>query len=202
MTSISPSSTNENGRRWDLHTPRGTVSCRYVVHATNGYASHLLPHLSGPNGIIPTRGQIIATRSSASSAELTDSAWVSNSAFEYWFPRPTQSPNDRPLVILGGAREVPNNFEFYETDDSVLVRNVGVGLRGFLPQIFPEKFKEGQEPEKEWVSAICSTSLEMTLCFALAGWNLDWNTWFYEDRSPFCKLFYKFNLTQQSSHEM
>lgn len=38
---------NDLQRRWSLHTPRGTVDCAYVVHATNGYAAHLLPFLSG-----------------------------------------------------------------------------------------------------------------------------------------------------------
>ena len=33
--------------RWKLQTPRGSISCNYIVHATNGYAAHLLPFLSG-----------------------------------------------------------------------------------------------------------------------------------------------------------
>ena len=34
-------------RRWKLQTPRGSISCNYIVHATNGYAAHLLPFLAG-----------------------------------------------------------------------------------------------------------------------------------------------------------
>ena len=34
-------------RRWKLQTPRGSIACNYVVHATNGYAGHLLPFLAG-----------------------------------------------------------------------------------------------------------------------------------------------------------
>ncbi|KAF8152278.1 FAD dependent oxidoreductase [Crassisporium funariophilum] len=34
-------------RRWRLQTPRGPVNCSYIVHATNGYAAHLLPFLAG-----------------------------------------------------------------------------------------------------------------------------------------------------------
>ncbi|KIM44357.1 hypothetical protein M413DRAFT_379691 [Hebeloma cylindrosporum] len=33
-------------KRWTLQTPRGAVSCSYVIHATNAYAGHLLPFLS------------------------------------------------------------------------------------------------------------------------------------------------------------
>jgi hypothetical protein len=82
---------------------------------------------------------------------MTDSAWVANSAFEYWFPRPTSSLSDRPLIIFGGAREVPKNFEFYQTDDSVVIDEVGKGLRKYLPRLFPGKFEDDQEPVKEWV---------------------------------------------------
>jgi len=137
-------------RRWAIHTPRGDVTCKYVLHATNGYASHLLPHLQ----IIPTRGQVIATRASVPSSDITDSAWVSNAALEYWFPRPTPSPSDCPLIILGGAREVPQNFEFYEVDDSVVVDDIGKGLRKILPRLFPGKFDEAQKPEKEWTGIL------------------------------------------------
>ena len=34
-------------RRWKLQTPRGSIACNYVVHATNAYAGHLLPFLAG-----------------------------------------------------------------------------------------------------------------------------------------------------------
>jgi len=79
---------------------------------------------------------------------------VSNAALEYWFPRPTLTPTERPLIIFGGAREVPHNFEFHETDDSVVIDEVGKGLRKYLPRLFPGKFKEGQEPEKEWTGIL------------------------------------------------
>lgn len=50
---------------WHLSTPRGHVKAKRVVHATNAYASHLLPQLvrSGSRRmIVPTRGQVIAAR--------------------------------------------------------------------------------------------------------------------------------------------
>ncbi|ETW78513.1 hypothetical protein HETIRDRAFT_459844 [Heterobasidion irregulare TC 32-1] len=157
VTSILPNAfTSDSGmpsRRWILQTPRGFVSCSYVIHATNAYASHLLPHLTGPHGIVPTRGQIIAIRANATAAELTTSGWTGNEGFEYWFPRPLKAEDkDRhPLVILGGGREnSKDRFEIDETDDSVVNEDVGKALRGFLPGVFPGKFAEGREPEMEW----------------------------------------------------
>ena len=61
---------SQKSNQWTLRTPRGDVSCRYVIHATNVYASHLLPFLAGIKntqrldslprgayGILPMRGQ-------------------------------------------------------------------------------------------------------------------------------------------------
>ena len=102
VTPIPPSS----GYRWKLSTPRGDIKCAYVVHATNGYASYLLPHMAGPSGIVPTRGQVMSVRAAAPAGEITSSGWTSNTGFEYWFPRPPRSLRDPPLIILGGGREV------------------------------------------------------------------------------------------------
>lgn len=161
VTSVTPinSDTSSSSRhRWNVHTPRGSVTCNVVLHATNGYASHLLPHMTGPEGIIPTRGQIIGTRANVSASELTRSGWGGNDGFEYWFPRPVklksegEENEEKPLVILGGGREVSKpKFELYETDDSVINTSVGHALRAFLPAVFPGKFDKKQEPEWQWV---------------------------------------------------
>ncbi|CAH0034758.1 unnamed protein product, partial [Clonostachys rhizophaga] len=44
--------------RWDVHTPRGTISTETVVHCTNAYAGYLLPHLA--DFVIPQRSQVHA----------------------------------------------------------------------------------------------------------------------------------------------
>lgn len=51
-------------RRWMLHTPRGGVSCSYVIHATNAYAGHLLPFLSESNGRMDAHEETIPWSSS------------------------------------------------------------------------------------------------------------------------------------------
>jgi len=142
--------------RWNLTTPRGSVKCSYVLHATNAYASHLLPHMRGPAGIIPTRGQVIAVRAAASLDSLSRNSWDSDN--EYWFPRPLKDGEEHPLVILGGARKVAPSYELYETDDSVVNPQVGKELRTFLPSIFPGKYEDGREPEMEWTGIMGYTT--------------------------------------------
>ncbi len=148
VTSISPALGVE-GRRWNVSTPRGTITSSYVLHATNAYVSHLLPHLHGPDGVVPGRGQIIATRAAV---DLPKTAFAANEGFEYWFPRPVKNPGERPLIILGGGREIREQYELYETDDSKVNDTISHAMRKFLPSVFPGKFEEGREPEMEWVS--------------------------------------------------
>ncbi|KAJ7148514.1 FAD dependent oxidoreductase [Mycena crocata] len=157
-TSISPAEAS-SGRRWAVETPRGVLNCSYVIHATNAYASHILPHLAGPNaGIVPTRGQVIATRAAVSSKELGKCSWDGNEGFEYWFPRPLRSEDsEKPLVILGGAREVLPDFGYHQTDDSSVDGSVGASLRKFLPAAYPAK---EQEPEYEWTGIMGFTRLK------------------------------------------
>lgn len=162
VTSISASEPSAR-HRWTLLTPRGPVQCSYVLHATNAYAAHLLPWMHGPDGIVPTRGQVLAVRANTPDA-LGRSGYVGNDGLEYWFPR--QRP-DLPLrsdgaagatekgqlILLGGGREATKDrgFEFYQADDSVVNPEVGDALRRFLPVVFPGKFDENSTVEMEWV---------------------------------------------------
>ncbi|KAJ4479828.1 FAD dependent oxidoreductase [Lentinula lateritia] len=125
---VERNSETTNSHRWKLHTPRGLISCSYVVHATNAYASHLIPHLRGSVGIVPTRGQVVAVRGTS----------LDKLSLE------------RPLYILGGGREVESRFAHGEIDDSKSNEEVAQVLREFLPGLFPGKFERGMEPEMEW----------------------------------------------------
>ena len=122
------------------------------MHATNSYVSHLLPHLYGPEGVVPTRGQAMALRAAATPDVITKAAWASNEGFEYWFPRPVKAGEATPLVILGGGREVAKpRYELYEVDDAMCNEDVSMAMRKFLSSVFPGKYDEGREPEIEWV---------------------------------------------------
>ncbi|KAG2141859.1 FAD dependent oxidoreductase [Suillus clintonianus] len=145
-----PSDVQSLIRPYIVSTPRGTISCSRVIHATNGYASHLLPFLAGR--IVPTRGQVMATRAAVSMDQIKTYAWGDDGGSEYWFPRPVPKGSDeKPLVILGGARRLAiAPFELNVQDDSVVCDVIGKSLRNFLPSVFPGKFDSGREPEMEW----------------------------------------------------
>ncbi len=117
--------------------------------------------MAGPDGVIPTRGQVMAIRAAAPLSEVTKVGWSGNEGFEYWFPRPLTHPSisdhsegddQRPVVILGGGREaMMPSYELYEADDSTVDKKVGEAMRKFLPAVFPGKYEIGREPEMEWV---------------------------------------------------
>ncbi|PFH49162.1 hypothetical protein AMATHDRAFT_148211 [Amanita thiersii Skay4041] len=126
-------------RRWTLHTPRGQIQCSSILHATNAYASHLLPSLSST--IIPTRGQVVAidlpTSNTITPSFPLAGSWGANEGYEYWFPRPPQSNSNTTTVILGGGRETARPaFEAHQTDDSTINTRVSETLHAFLPRIF------------------------------------------------------------------
>lgn len=66
---------------YDVHTPRGTIRTRLVVHATNAYTSHLLPHLTGPEGIVPVRGQVTAIRADVGYIHEGDARGITRTAW-------------------------------------------------------------------------------------------------------------------------
>ncbi|CUA68084.1 hypothetical protein RSOLAG22IIIB_03322 [Rhizoctonia solani] len=137
--------------RWLVVTQRGNIKARYVVHATNAYASHLLPQLTGPTkGIVPTRAQCMAARGSIEAREWPVVGWGGNEGYEYWFARPPAKASEKTLVILGGGREtaIPDH-EYNIADDSSLNPVVSQSLRKFLPRLYPGDFEES-EPEMEW----------------------------------------------------
>lgn len=151
MTAVRQLPTNGDTHQWELETPRGPVACTHVVHATNAYAPALLPQLGGLGGIVPTRGQAISIRAAVPAREFSLSGFTANHGLEYWFMRPGSAPDERPLIILGGARLAEGSSRNATTDDSVLDPAVGRALRLFLPGMFPGKFEKGVEPEMEWV---------------------------------------------------
>ncbi|KAG2072464.1 FAD dependent oxidoreductase [Suillus decipiens] len=152
--------TIDNSSTYAVVTNRGSISCSHVVHATNGYVSHLLPFLAGPDGIIPTRGQVMATRASVGADQIKIPSWSGNEGFAYWFPRPVTHDSEKPLIIVGGGREaVAPGYELYVDDDSETHPLAGKALREFLPSVFEGKYDPDSKPEMEWTGIMGYTKM-------------------------------------------
>jgi hypothetical protein len=132
--------------RWTVQTSRGPILARSVIHATNGYASSIIPSLSsGPSRIVPTRGQVLSYSPQPTSNPRWTTAFSGPHQREYFFQRPEGGP-----VIIGGARAAAGApYEFGVSDDSQVNERVEAELRGYLPQQFPRWFADGKEGQVE-----------------------------------------------------
>lgn len=145
---------SESGTGWTLTTPRGQVTARQVLLATNGYTSRLLPAFS--DLIVPVRGQIGAIlppqptseSTSSSPAKLTHSynfvadaepdtdtnsslltsASASAPRDDYLVQRPL--PNGE--LIYGGGRRLARGLGVGEWRDDEVEEDVAKYLRGSL----------------------------------------------------------------------
>lgn len=132
---------------------------KYVIHATNAYASYLLPQhqANSEHAIVPTRAQVVAVK--PPKQDRGDVFWTNgfsaNEGFDYFFQRQVSSNAkcDPPPVILGGGRnQAPPNYEYGIADDSSLNNQVGDYLRRFLPTWFPNYWNStsGVDVVDEW----------------------------------------------------
>ncbi|EKM77231.1 hypothetical protein AGABI1DRAFT_43824 [Agaricus bisporus var. burnettii JB137-S8] len=169
VTSVLPSTLEghtfpQRESKWTVETPRGSLNCNNIIHATNAYASYLLPQYQ--DQIIPTRGQMAALRAKSSLDRLLHHSWGANWGYEYWFPRPEEisdsvETRNPPLVLLGGGRDTAGPMqEQYTMDDSVISEKVSKTLNRFLPELWngTDLFEEGREPEMEWTGIMGFTS--------------------------------------------
>ncbi|OJT12873.1 hypothetical protein TRAPUB_10570 [Trametes pubescens] len=127
------------GGLYAVTTPRGTLHARHVVHATNGWVSHLLPALR--TKISPARGAMSAQRPGrALSASTLDGArsfvfYRGTAGYDYL----TQLPaGERELMFGGGWAQACDDGlpEIGIADDGVVNHASQSYLAGALPQYF------------------------------------------------------------------
>ncbi|KAF4773926.1 hypothetical protein HER10_EVM0006669 [Colletotrichum scovillei] len=114
---------NEHGI-WTVTTNRGNITANKVIHATNGYASHLLPELDGR--IIPLKGHVAAIAPPPAYVDFplsTSFAFVSDENYDYLIQRPGLQ---KYLIWGGGEGAHPNGPEggYGDCDDSFAVPEV------------------------------------------------------------------------------
>ncbi|PHH51077.1 hypothetical protein CFIMG_004341RA [Ceratocystis fimbriata CBS 114723] len=136
---------NSQGDGWRVTTPRGVVSCKKVVLATNGYTAGLSSVFH--KAVIPVRGDVVAVRATPE----VENAMTNNSMsfiysendFEYMTIQPkTESAPYKALILGGGLSYGPSGVSpnFGNTDDSTVNENTQEYLKSLLPRIFGENW--------------------------------------------------------------
>lgn len=99
VTSVSD--TTDKAGRWSIETSRGTIKASKVIHATNGYASQVLPEYT--RSITPIRGVCShidsPLKQHAAHLNNTYALRFDGRNYDYLIPRADGS------IIVGGARQ-------------------------------------------------------------------------------------------------
>lgn len=158
ISRVTPSSGRDG--QSTVHTSRGDVKARYVIHAANAYTSHILNQFAGADGILPTRAQCLTMVPSTSPSKqepLWQMGFSLNHGFEYLHQRP-HAPADNssqpPPCVLGGGRWAAKDMEYGVADDSTLNEDVSRALHPMLHKVFPQNFAAGDPITDEWTAII------------------------------------------------
>lgn len=123
-----------------LHTPRGSITARTVILATNGYTSAILPHFA--DLIVPCRGEMSALFPPKNSTILPNSygmvAALGQKANndDYLVQRPYEGvPNPAGHLMFGGGRGAGDLPSIGVSDDTVIDEGAAKYLRGALLKV-------------------------------------------------------------------
>ncbi|KAF7555402.1 hypothetical protein G7Z17_g2252 [Cylindrodendrum hubeiense] len=124
-----------------LHTPRGIVSARKVIHCTNGYLSHLIPSLTGK--LYPLRGTMSVQDPGSSFPKLGHLySWTKMHAGSYdpetrclttglYYAQ--QNANTGEIFIGGESQEVEN---LLTSNDSAVAASASRHISSIVPEIY------------------------------------------------------------------
>lgn len=151
-------SRNSDGT-WTVTTPRGTVTARRVVLATNGYTAALLPQ-KFQGTIVPLRGQVTAHRPGSNlplnGCLPTTYSFIYPNGYEYMIPRPSGTLHAGDIIMGGGlARALEEGLhEYGTTDDNMINEDISTYLRETTARYFSLEGWGEDHPEgrirKEW----------------------------------------------------
>ncbi|OMP87710.1 hypothetical protein BK809_0007798 [Diplodia seriata] len=149
-----------------LHTPRGVIHARHVVHATNAFASQLIPGLRGK--ITGLRAHMSAQRPGQSfpSDPNGERSWgvVYGGGFDYMTQRPGQEKRGGDLMLGGGfLRSLKQGLDQTGVwDDGTIDALTATHLHGVLPTVFAPQNWGPDAPEgrlvQMWSGTICFTA--------------------------------------------
>jgi len=129
---------------YTVQTPRGTITAHHIIHATNGWSSHLLSGLRGK--IIPLRGVMTAQRpgtgfrTAGAGSRRTHIFYYPSPGFDYLtqLPGHDKGSGDGELLFGGGLMQDGQLVlsEVGVADDSGYHLGIASHLQGALPEYF------------------------------------------------------------------
>lgn len=137
--------------QYSVMTEKGLISCRVVIHATNAYASYLIPSLRGVNGVLGCKAECIAIQPNVAaepgSSPKTLNGGLGFDEFWHWL---IQRPNNGPFIYGWSGVEMVGDYD----DSTTLPREEDGSSAGnkvmteFLESAFPTSFRN-IDPERD-----------------------------------------------------
>ncbi|KAJ4240551.1 hypothetical protein NW757_012319 [Fusarium falciforme] len=148
VTSIS----KDGDGSWSVSTPRGMIQAKKIIHATNAYASHILPEYT--HAITPVRGVC----SHLESDKKENTPYLVNTYGirfdevnnDYLIPRADGS------IIVGGARQAfwhDKRLYYDTTRDDELVHEANSYFDDYMQRYFRGWEDSGMKTSKVWTGS-------------------------------------------------
>ncbi|KAL3487246.1 FAD dependent oxidoreductase [Aspergillus germanicus] len=128
--------------KYTVTSEKGSISARSVFHATNAYASHLLPELKGSNGIFGSKCHVMAIQPNIPDRPQLKPGFGYDDMWHWMIER----KNGGPFLYGDSTAEVIGDY-----DDSVTLpedHTVRAKMCRLLETMFP-KFFENLDPKKD-----------------------------------------------------
>jgi glycine/D-amino acid oxidase-like deaminating enzyme len=156
VTGITPNEKKGLKGRWIVQTQRGETLADELVLASNGYTAQIYPKLLGT--IYPLRGQVTAHRPGNGMPKTglpNTYSFIYEKGYEYMIPQPLGSKFAGDIVIGGGLTKAVEEglYEFGNTDDTTINRDISAYLRDTTTRYFGENWGEDDKEgriRKEW----------------------------------------------------
>lgn len=170
-TAVESITVTGNGPRrfpYAVETGRGVIHVRHVVHATNAFASQLVPGLR--NKIVGARAHMTAQQPAQQFPDCAGSrSWsvVYGTAFDYVTQRPSASDSRPGDLMLGGGftRSLKQGIDqvgLYD-DGAALDGLTMAHLMGIFPSVFAPRWGQGAEIKQAWSGIIGLTGDNLPL---------------------------------------
>jgi glycine/D-amino acid oxidase-like deaminating enzyme len=185
LTNLSSPSDGDTQPGWIVHTPRGQITARTVLLATNAYTSHLLPQFS--DLIVPTRGQVASLKPPQEPKEKEAPLDIGHTF--YIVGDDSEKPNDRDdyliqrpppgaELVLGGGRQLAKDKAVGVWDDSTLDEPVRLWLRGEISGALDLSLRSPGETSSHSPESAKKRDLEATYEWTgIMGYSRDAHPW-------------------------
>lgn len=162
VTAVTTIIENACDRRFVVHTTRGIVQARHVIHCTNAHVGHLVPSVRG--NIYPVRGQMSAQRSSPIFPHQGDNrSWIFSydKGFDYLTQLPLDEFSNGEMMLGGGfvQSEGGGVEDVGISSDDQMSRCVEAHLYRTLRDVFDGQYwgdvdQEVQESNQMWTGTM------------------------------------------------